>query len=96
MTGKGPQGRFPTMNSKPKLPKYDFVAGCKTEYFGPTDRTGARVIATHLNTKRRIIRPWRYELDSQENHTLVASELLDTKKLTGCSVQGGGYMFLKG
>jgi hypothetical protein len=83
------------MPTKNKMPKCTYVAGCKTEYFGPTDRTGSRVIGTHFNTKRRIIRQWKYELDAQENHSLVAAELLGTDKLVCCSISGGGYAFLK-
>jgi hypothetical protein len=70
------------------------VFGCKTEYHGPTDHRGSRVIATHLRTKKRITRPWRDELDVLENHIIVAAELLDESNLSVCSVEGGGYIFL--
>jgi hypothetical protein len=94
---KGPKDSYPTVQEVTDLAKVEvsFVPGCKTEYRGPTDRTGSRIIGTHLNTKRRIIRPWRYELSADGNHRAVAAELLQAKGMLACSLNGGGYVFLK-
>jgi len=74
--------------------KVTYRSGCKTCYHGPTDTKGSRIVASHLNTKRRIIRSWDDALGVEENHGKVAAELLGTDKLLACSLTAGGFVFL--
>jgi hypothetical protein len=41
---------------------------CQTKYLGPTDTRGARVVAKHLTTGKRVTAGWDYALDVEANH----------------------------
>ena len=47
----------------------------QTKFHGPTDCRGARISARDVETGRRIVRSYRYELSAWEGHRVVASEL---------------------
>lgn len=76
--------------------KVDVIAtpACETKFLGPTDTRGARVKATHFNTRRTITRAWDYALDPNPNHAIVAAELLGSNDLLCCSVDGGGWVWM--
>lgn len=68
--------------------------GCKTTYHGATDHHGARITATNLTSGRKITSNWDDGLDSLENHTKVATELLEVHTLLAVSIKNGGYVFV--
>jgi hypothetical protein len=72
-----------------------FAAACETVFLGPTNHRGCRVRAKHLNTGKRVIVTWDHALGALENHTLAARKVLDAEHLLVCSVDGGGYVFMK-
>ncbi len=74
--------------------KVTTAPACETKYLGPTDSRGARVKATHFNTRRTITRPWDHGLDANPNHAIVAAELLGSTDLLCCSVDGGGWVWM--
>lgn len=71
-----------------------YVVGCKTQFHGATDFQGSRVSATHLLTKKRITRPWKHELNSEDNHAMVAAELLASVELLAAPLHNGGFVFM--
>jgi len=93
-TKKGPDRITPKHANPPKTPKTETRSSCKTEFRGPTDHHSSRVIARHLNTGRRIVRPWDHALDCLQNHAMAAGELLGVSKLIACPVANGGYIFV--
>ena len=54
---------------------------CETHFLGPTDHRGARVKAVHLNTRRSVTLHWQHEAP--------------TELLYRCSVDGGGWVFVR-
>jgi hypothetical protein len=80
------------------------TAMVRTKYHGPTDRSGARVSATHIATRRRVTLAWDHALGAPENHERAARHLLyadpeddredySRTRLLACAESGGGYVF---
>lgn len=75
---------------------------CETRFLGPTDHKGARVKATHLNTKASIVIPWDHAKGPDENHEAAAVALFlrersypePSSKLYRCSIDGGGWVWM--
>ncbi len=59
----------------------------RTEYKGPTDHHGSRIVARNMSSKQRAIVPWDYELDAPENHERAARKLLGDDSI-GASFAG--------
>ena len=68
----------------------------KTEYRGPTDHRGSRVIATLLTSGKRFVTPWDHALNAGQNHDAAALRACegDGGKLVRASVDGGGYVYI--
>ena len=69
-----------------------------TKYSGPTNSSGARVIAKC--EARKIIVPWDHALDAGENHAAAALELMGKLGWSSSNdlVMGGtgdGYVFVQ-
>lgn len=60
-----------------------------TRYLGPTDFRGARIVA-NAGHGRRVIVPYRSDLESWDNHALAAQALCARLGWTGRLV--GGYL----
>lgn len=69
-----------------------------TEYKGPTDANGSRIVARVAGSGKRFIISWEPALGSQENHDAAAIEVCKrmgwSGKLRGASIQGGGYVYV--
>lgn len=70
----------------------------RTEYRGPTDHQGSRVIAVNVTSKRRKVVPWDHALDALENHEKAARLLLGEAcafrgNVAHASIDGGGYLW---
>lgn len=70
----------------------------RTRYAGPTDRSGSRVVATHVTSRKRKIVSWDHSLDVLENHEHAAKVLLgsidrSSGRLYHASEDGGGYLW---
>jgi hypothetical protein len=72
----------------------------RTEYKGPTNHRGARVVATHVtNPRMRATVAWDHALGSAENHYLAARAVaaeLDAWSWSATSMAGTdvGYLFV--
>lgn len=76
----------------------------KTEYKGPTDTRGGRIIATVVGSGRRFTFPWNHATGIFENHAAAAMvacdrmewcrEPWDNGMLHGASIANGGYVFV--
>jgi hypothetical protein len=95
-----------TMQSMPVLPPVhqgqDLVLSCRqaitTQYRGPTDHRGSRVIASC--EAKRIVVPWDHALDIAANHAAAALQLMDRLGWSehNALVMGGtgdGYVFVQ-
>ena len=74
-------------------PTVYYSRACVTKYLGPTYHRGARVKATHVNTRKSVTIPWSYKCDALTEHAQAAAQLLETSDLIACSIDGGGYVF---
>lgn len=70
----------------------------KTEYKGPTNTKGGRIIATVLASGKRFTIPWDHALGIIENHDTAAVEACRRMEwdgaLRGASMKGGGYVYV--
>ena len=70
----------------------------KTEYRGPTDHRGSRIIATVLGSGKRFTFPWDHALGPTENHDVAAVQACNkmawSGELLGASLNGGGYIYV--
>ena len=62
----------------------------QTKFHGPTDCRGARISARDVETGRRIVRGYRYELSGSECHRVVASELAGRDDVVEAASGGAG------
>lgn len=64
-----------------------------TKYHGPTNVKGARMSASDMDGKR-VIRSYRHDMNSEDNHKYIAQELCIKMKWSGTLYMGaikGGY-----
>ena len=69
-----------------------------TEYRGPTDTKGSRIVAKIAGSGKRFIISWDYALNPGDNHDAAAIEACKrmrwSGKLRGASIAGGGYVYI--